>query len=358
MKITDVKAYLMPSVQNPLRFRWRDGLPGSDEEQQGAVVRIVTDEGIDGYASVGRGLIARDIVQRRLKPLLIGEDPLLKERLWHKVWEVDRIEELPLYLLGTVDIALWDLTAKLAGLPLYQLLGGYRDHLPAYASTVTFSTIEEYLDVADQCLGMGYSAIKLHAWGDARRDAQLVKKLRAHVGDGIDLMYDGSAGFDYHDAYFVGRALEDAGFRWYEEPMREFSIASYQRLHERLKIPLLVAETSDGCHYNSADFIYFRAGDMVRTSTGLRGGITGALRIAHLADAFQLRAEVHGGGAPNLHVACAIPNTTYYESLVASNPVQKESVVDDHGMVYVPSQPGVGVEFDHEELHRQAIAEL
>ena len=124
--------------------------------------------------------------------------------------------------------------------------------------TVTFSTIEEYLDVADQCLGMGYSAIKLHAWGDARRDAQLVKKLRAHVGDGIDLMYDGSAGFDYHDAYFVGRALEDAGFRWYEEPMREFSIASYERLHERLNIPLLVAETSDGCHYNSADFIYFR----------------------------------------------------------------------------------------------------
>lgn len=322
------------------------------------ILHLVTDQGISGFAELGRGAIAMDVIRRRLRPMLLGEDPLMKERLWKKVWEVDRIEELPLYLLGTVDVALWDITSKVAGVPLYQLLGGYRDHLPAYASTVTFGSIEEYLEVAEQCLELGYPAIKLHAWGDARRDAELARKLRQHVGDSVDLMYDGSAGFDYHDALYLGQALEDAGFRWYEEPMREFSIASYERLRSRLRIPLLVAETSDGCHYNSADFIYFRAGDIVRTSAGLKGGITGAVRIAHLADAFQLRAEVHGGGSANLMVACAIPNTTYYESLVHSNPVIREPAVDGNGMAWAFSGPGIGYDFDPAELHQQAVAEL
>ncbi len=131
-------------------------------------------------------------------------------------------------------------------------------------------------------------------------------------GSPIELMDDGSAGFDYQDASILGHALEDAGFRWYEEPMREFSMASYQRLRSQLRNPLLVGGTLDGSHGNTADFIAFHAGDLVRTSTGLKGGVTGALRIAHLADAFRLPAEVHGGGIANLHVARTIPNTTYY----------------------------------------------
>ena len=138
--------------------------------------------------------------------------------------------------------------------------------------------------------------------------------------------------------------------------MREFSINSYRRLRSQLKIPLLVAETSDGCHYNTADFIHFSAGDIVRTSTALKGGFTGALRIAHLADAYQLRAEVHGGGLPNLHVACAIPNTTYYESLITTNPASRESLVDEKGMVTVPQIAGIGSQWDADTLGKTAVA--
>ena len=171
-----------------------------------------------------------DLIDRRLRGMLIGQDPLLKEHLWREVWEIDRVEELPLYALGTIDIALWDLTAKLAGLPLYKVIGGARDRIPAYASTVTFRDTAEFLDVADQCLDYGFRAIKLHAWGDPRKDAQLGQDLRAHVGPDIALMYDGSAGFDLIDAIYVGRALAEAGFFWYEEPMREFNIDAYRRL--------------------------------------------------------------------------------------------------------------------------------
>lgn len=121
-------------------------------------------------------------------------------------------------------------------------------------------------------------------------------------------MYDGSAGFDLLDAIYVGRALGEAGFLWYEEPMREFNIGAYQRLREKVDIPLLSGETSDGAHFNIADFIEMKAADLVRVSTHYKGGVTGALRIAHLAQSFNMRAEVHGGGAANLHIACAIPN--------------------------------------------------
>src|SRR5262249_15268414 len=141
---------------------------------------------------------------------------------------------------------------------------------------------------------------------------------------------------------YLGRALEEAGFLWYEEPMREFSIDAYRRLASDLTIPLLSGETSDGAHYNIADFIAFNAADMVRTSTGLRGGVTGALRIAHLAEAHHMRAEVHGGGLPNLHVCCAIPNNTYYESLVYTNPIQVEAGIERDGAIAAPTGPGIG----------------
>lgn len=349
MRICDVKVHLINVPAEPV-FRWRDGLPGSEPAGVWALLRIVTDEGYEGFALSGRGVILADLVERRLRAELIGQDPLQKEWLWHRMWELDRLEEFPIYILGLVDVALWDITGKVAGLPAYQLLGGYRTAIPAYASTVTFSSIEEFLDVADQCLGLGYTAIKLHAWGDARRDAKLCLALRAHVGDDVPLMYDGSAGFDLPDALYLGHALQEADYFWYEEPMREFSITSYQRLAAAVRVPLLVAETSDGAHMNAADFIQAGCAPFIRTSAEFKGGLTGALRISHLADAYRMRAEVHGGGLLHTHLCMAIPNTTYYESLVMTNPVIREAAVDQHGLVHAPTLPGIGYEALGEKL--------
>jgi L-alanine-DL-glutamate epimerase-like enolase superfamily enzyme len=343
MRVTDVKTEVVEAPAGP-SYRWRKGIPGSSPPGMRAVVRVVTDSGVEGVAHARRGNVVADVIASRLRDELVGQDPLQREYLWHRVWEVDRIEELPIYALGVLDVALWDLAGKAAGVPVYQLLGGFRTSIPAYASTVTFSSIEEYLDVADQCLELGYPAIKLHAWGDAREDARLCAALRAHVGDSVPLMYDGSAGFDLPDSIYLGHALADSGYLWYEEPMREFSITAYRILSERVRVPLLVAETSDGAHMNVADFITQVSPAFVRTSAGFKGGVTGAMRIAHLADAFRMRAEVHGGGVVNRHLTMAIPNTTYYESLIYSNPVQREPSVGADGLVRAPTQPGIGYE--------------
>jgi L-alanine-DL-glutamate epimerase-like enolase superfamily enzyme len=347
MKITHVESFRVhvPAVDPP--FRWREGLAGSAPAGEGGILRIGTDAGVEGvafFSRPGAAVMLDDLVERVFRPELLGQDPLQREWLWHRVWELDRIHELPLPALGLIDIALWDLAGRLHGLPTWRVLGGYRTEIPAYASTSTFASTEEFLDVADQSLALGYRGVKLHAWGDARRDAELILALREHVGPDIALMYDGSAGFDLPDAIYVGRALSEAKYLWYEEPMREFSISAYGRLVRSIEVPLLVAETSDGAHMNSADFIDSGAATYgVRASTTLRGGITGAMRTAHLADAYRLRAEVHGSGIPNHHLCMAISNTTYYESLVTSNPVVRERAVDENGLVHAPAGPGIAL---------------
>ena len=346
MRITHVESFSVPIAGVSPSFKWRSGLRGAPPDGEGAVLRIGTEGGAEGVAFTprrGTGAILADIVGRVLRDELVGRDALQREWVWHRLWELDRTEELPLYIFGLVDIALWDLAGRVADQPTWQLLGGYRRSIPAYASTVTFSTTEEYLDVATQCLELGYPAIKLHAWGDARADARLCLALRTHVGDDVPLMYDGSAAFDLPDAVYLGHALADAGYLWYEEPIREFNVTAYKWLSERVRVPLCVAETSDGAHLNTADFIASGAASFVRTSAELRGGITGAMRIAHLADAFRLRAELHGMGNYSQHLCMAISNTTYYESLVTSTAVRREAVVDGKGLVHAPGGAGLGL---------------
>jgi L-alanine-DL-glutamate epimerase-like enolase superfamily enzyme len=358
VKIVSVDVHLVDEPAFTPAFRWRRGLPGSDGPGASGWLVLTTDEGIRGYAYCRRGRILTDLVDRRIRDELVGSDPLRREWLWHRMWELHRIETFPLYLQAVVDEALWDIAGKAAGMPVHQLIGTYRDAIPAYASTVTFGSVAEYLDVADQCLELGYPAIKLHAWGDARKDAELCVALRAHVGDNVPLMYDGSAGFDLMDAVYLGHALSDAAYLWYEEPMREFSVSAYQSLGERVDVPLLVAEVLDGAHMSTADFIASGCASAVRTSSGLKGGITGGLRIAHLAEAHLLRAEVHGMGLPNTHLCMSIPNNTYYESLVYSNPVVRAPEVDGLGMVHAPTGPGLGYEQAWQSDEPPAIAAL
>ena len=197
MRITYVESFRIPLPGANPAFVWRRGLLGSSPDGQAAVLRITTDDGVAGVALATRpGMAAavEDIVARVLKDALTGQDPLQREWLWHHMWELDRTEEFPLPVLGLVDVALWDLAGRLTGHPVWQLLGGFRTKIPAYASTVTFRDVDEYLDVATQCLELGYRAIKLHAWGDARADADLGHKLRAHVGDDVPLMHSTGLG--------------------------------------------------------------------------------------------------------------------------------------------------------------------
>jgi L-alanine-DL-glutamate epimerase-like enolase superfamily enzyme len=149
------------------------------------------------------------------------------------------------------------------------------------------------------------------------------------------------------DSVYLGHALDEAGFLWYEEPMREFSVTAYKWLGERVRIPLLLGEVTEGAHMSAGDFVATGVASALRVSTFLRGGFTGAMRIAHLADAFHLRAEVHGMGLEQAHLCMAIKNNSYYESLIKDNPyieLSNDVQVDKNGMIHAPKGPGIGYE--------------
>ena len=160
------------------------------------------------------------------------------------------------------------------------------------------------------------------------RDAELCQRVREHVGPDVDLMYDGSAGFDLPDAVYLGDALADAGYLWYEEPIREFSVTAYKWLAERVDVPLLVArdlrreppEHRRLHRLAAARRSCAPAPSSAAASPARCGSPTSPT-------AFRLRAEVHGPTGTAVHLCMAIPNTTYYESLVTSNPVTREAVV-------------------------------
>lgn len=363
MQITNIRCYVFESPSQNGRFAWRVGLPGSGDgaasNERTAILRMDTDAGITGITRAPRGDQVADLTRRRFKSL-IGENPLNTERLWTVIWEMDRIEEFQINALGLIDLLAWDIKSKRSGLPLYQMIGGNDPIIPAYASTVTWPDMDTFERNIKLCLDVGFEHFKLHAWGDVKEDALLARNLRKWAGPDAKLMFDGSAGWDYVDALRLGRVLEDEDYFWYEEPMREFDISSYTRLTERLDIPVLACETSDGCHWNAAQWIANKSLNMMRISSHLKGGVTGALKIAHLAESFGMRAQVHAMGRPNLHLAAAISNNDFYEQIVIDEDhirsLQTADVAVINGQVTAPDTPGIEPELDWDEIEATAVA--
>src|SRR5512138_476272 len=148
MRISSVDVDLIPLPAVAPPFAWRRGLRGSAQARTTAVLRITTDDGAVGEAyHEWSGLMLADIVDRVLRDELVGEPADRREWLWERLWELDRTEEFPIWLFGIVDVALWDLEGRVLGVPVHRLLGTYREAISAYASTKTFATTAEYLDV-------------------------------------------------------------------------------------------------------------------------------------------------------------------------------------------------------------------
>jgi L-alanine-DL-glutamate epimerase-like enolase superfamily enzyme len=281
---------------------------------------------------------------------------------------------------GPLDIALWDLAGKKLGASVAELLGAYRWRLPAYASTYHgdrnggLHNKEAYADFAEQCYALGYRAFKIHGWndGDKREEAENVLHVRRIIGDRMELMLDPACELrTFADALYVGRACDEANYFWYEDPFRDSGVSAYahKKLREFLKTPLLQTEHVRGVE-PKADFIVAGGTDFIRVDPEYDMGITGAIKIGHLAEAFGLDAEVHACGPAHRHVMAALRNSNYYEiALVGPDcpnavpPVyrcdysDKLDCVGADGCVPVPRGPGLGVEYDWDFISKNRIAQ-
>ena len=356
MKITAVKIHHVEWERGP--YHWRDGIMPNGPTGRTALLRILTDEGIEGLSPCGRKVNVDEI-----KYQLIGIDPLDRERIWQDFWRNLRSSHLG-FAIGPVDCALWDLLGKVSDMPVYKLLGGMRDRIPAYASTVTLDSLEEYMDLAEACLEKGYKAIKLHAWGRLEQDAELCRALRKKVGDDIQLLYDASSMFNtFEDAVWFGHQLEEQGYFWYEEPMDHFNVTALARLAAELDIPLAVAEATHGGPWDALAHIRAGAADIILTGPldAFKGGFTGVMKTAHICEGYGIMCAIHSGNVASLHAACAIYNTRYFERLVpekqyAPPGIQDASTeIDSEGYARPWDRPGLGIEVDWDWVKKHTV---
>lgn len=368
MKITNIQIKV---ASNPYSEMVTAGVKGGKAAHEIVFIRILTDDGLEGHAFAwgGRsGLATAHLIGSIIRPLLIGHDPLDRELLWQDVRKMDRWWGfLPIYAHGPIDVALWDLGAKAAGLPLYRFLGAYRRSLPAYASSLILPSIEAFEKQALDYKAMGYRAYKLHPWGDAARDIEACAAVRHAVGPDMVLMSDPVAGYNQQQALRVGRQLEKLNYYWLEEPLSDYDIYGYSELCRALEIPIAGVESTPGGLFGTTQYIVQRAVDIVRSDVSWKGGVTGLRKTAALCEAFGLNCEVHTTtnallDVANLHVSCAIQNCEYFEILIPQEPfsfgVKNPIKIDAQGQVHVPETPGLGVEIDWDALDNNAIAEV
>jgi len=309
-------------------------------------------------------------------PILLGRDPTHREALYNEMKRVTR--QWGFLGVGPLDIALWDLVARSLGTSVSTLLGGYRKRIPAYVSTQfgaedgEFSTKEHYADFAEASYERGFRAFKMHGWagGEVRREAENVRYVRERIGDRMKLMLDPSCEIQtFADALYLGRACDDADYFWLEDPLMDGGVSQhlYRKLREMVRTPLLITEHVRGVE-PKADWVVADATDFVRADPELDLGITGTMKIAHMAEAFGLDVELHAVGPAHRHCIGAIRNTNFYELAIvapgAPNPVppvfenysdQLEAVGPD-GCYPVPDGAGLGVTIDWDFVRSRSTA--
>ena len=353
----------------------RDGVAQSITFKRGGVVRLTKYAIVIHTADGGRGEYVTHWVATRstlgqmlmLCPRLVGKDAreriAIYEDLKRDIRQFDHMGH------GPIDIALWDWAGRHYGAPISELLGGYRKRLPAYASTYHadraggLDSKEAFVDFAEQCYSLGYRAFKVHGWndGNACEEAENVLHLAKHVGQRMRLMLDPACELrTFADALYVGRACDEAGYFWYEDPYRDGGVSAFahRKLREMIKTPLLMTEHVRGVE-PKADFVIAGGTDFLRVDPEYDMGITGSLKIAHMAESLGLDCEIHASGPAHRHLMSALRNSNYYEvALVGPDcpnaiaPVYACGYTDQldcvgaDGAVPVPTGPGLGVTYD------------
>jgi L-alanine-DL-glutamate epimerase-like enolase superfamily enzyme len=350
--------------------------PGGSVERTGVAVQICDSDGVEGsfvYPSPEQAMTAQAMWFAKM---LIGRDPNAREQIYDDFKRISR--KLGAFGHSPLDIALWDMAGKRYGASITTLLGGFRTRLPTYASTFHgdrnggLSTKEAFADYAEYCYGLGFRAFKIHGWTvtDRREEAANVLHVAARVGDRMDLMLDPACELrTFADALYVGRACDEARFFWFEDPFRDggFSRHAYRKLRQKIATPLLIGEHVRGLEAK-ADFIEAEATDYVRANPTLDMGITGVMKIAHMAEAHGLDVEMHGCGPAQRHCMAAMRNANYYEltlcapkignpqpPLYACGYTESPDAVAPDGTFPVPDGPGLGVTYDWDFITKNEV---
>jgi L-alanine-DL-glutamate epimerase-like enolase superfamily enzyme len=324
------------------------------------LLRIITDADIEGWCLGVDEQVAHHL-QSSCLDALIGQDPFQRERLWHELVRRDRFNYLPHTVRGLADVALWDLVGKATDLPVFRLIGGFRDRIPSYKSGGNLPSVEAFVEDAVQAKEEGFFGYKDHCFHGTDTMIQVARAVRDAVGPEFYLMHDSGQAYTYPDALRVGRVLDELDYFWFEEPLRDFDIMGLKRLSDALDLPIAAAGYLPGTIYSTSQLLAQQAVDIVRASVPWRSGITDMIKIARLAEAFGVNSEITSGDVMNgfvhAHVIGAIRNCTFFEGWKVGSqggePLISNPLLLEDGHLPVPQGPGLGVVLDWDEVERQ-----
>jgi D-galactarolactone cycloisomerase len=344
------------------------------------VVKISTDDGAYGWGEAsGAGPLEAGAIRQLATPVLLGENPMEVERLWHKMAR-------PLAragrLRGMLDNALWDLKARVMGVPLASALGGaLRDRVPAYASLHNYwadrdDLTEDMLWLVNLAKSQNFQALKLKIGGrPPLEDIGYIRLVRKALGPARRLMVDGNQAYDPATAVRIGRVLDAEAVTWFEEPLPRHDLEGYLFLRQKLDLPIAGGEGLDGLN-TFMGFVRHNAVDIIQPDLTGAGGITGLRAMAATAAAadicftchcwnvsIQLVATAHFlATLPPWRLPSISPEAPPLEITIMPDSLRESLllqplVVGEDGCVAVPTGPGIGVEVNPDALQRYAVRE-
>ncbi len=356
------------------------------------LVEIRTDEGITGWGECfGPGNIAianKGIVEKVIQPMILGDDPMDRSVIWHKVYNLLRDhgqKGMPMQALSGVDIALWDIAGKVANLPISKLIGGnHRDKVAVYGYGMMLrresvdEMIPRFEDEAAAIKAAGFVATKMKVGLGPKDDVKLAEAVRKGVGDDYPFMVDANHCYTTSDAFYVGRALEELDAFWFEEPVAPEDLDGYRELRAGLKINISGGE-AEFTRWGWRHLLEGRCVDIAQPEVCALGGISEYLKVLALAHAHFTPVINHVWGsaiaiATNLQLLAAMPpipgglfprepllefDTTHHlfrDDLLLEPLNIQAQVAKSSGFVSIPTGAGIGVEPDIDFIKRFTLA--
>lgn len=387
MKITSVKSHVL-SYDLPEELGYSQQYYA---KRTCHLVEVSTDEGITGWGECfGPGAIAvanKGIVEGVIAPMIIGHDPMDRDVLWHKVYNLMRDhgqKGMPMQSLSGVDIALWDIAGKVCGQPLHKMIGGaHRTEVRAYGYGMMLKreSVEDHVarftDEAAAIIDMGFTATKMKVGLGPEADV----KMCAAVAKGVEgkgrFMVDANHCYTTSDAFYVGRALEEQGAYWFEEPVAPEDLDGYRELRAGLRVNISGGEAEFG-RWGWRNILENRGLDIAQPEVCALGGISEYLRVLALCHAHFTPVINHVWGsaiavATNLQLLAAMPpmpggltpwepmlefdttHNSFRDELLAEPLDIQGQVARNRGFVGIPDGPGIGVEPDRDFIARFEI---
>ncbi len=330
------------------------------------LVRVETDAGVVG---IGLGSLGAEVEAAiaRFGSEIQGQDPLDVERLWHAMWVPKLVGRrgLTTRAISAIDIALWDLRAKVAGMPLYKMLGGFRDRVPTYIAGGYYEEGKGLAELAQEMhsnVEMGARAVKMKVGAlSLRQDAERVRVVREAVGPDVQVMVDANCAYKAYEAIQLARLIEDCDIFWFEEPLAPDNLQGHRQLARATTIPIATGE-NEYTRYGFRDLITHEAAAIFNADALIMGGVTEFMKVAALTQAYDLMLAPHGPQELHVHLVAAIANgliLEFYRDTV--DPMwgriyRHTLTLNPDGTVSPPDVPGIGLDPNYAALEPYRVS--